>query len=76
MNSADHEAMFGGSQSSGLTDQMHGFVSGDSGCGSLSDDATACNQNQNCAFSDGLCEPLVSAVNASMLSTGAHAAIT
>jgi hypothetical protein len=55
---------------------MHGFVSGDSGCGSLSDDESACNQNQNCAFSYSSCEPLVAAVNASMLSTGAHAAIT
>jgi hypothetical protein len=76
MNSADYEAMRGGSQSSGLTDQMHGFLSGDSGCGSLSDAESACNQNQNCTFSYGSCHPLVAAVNASMLSTGAHAAIT
>ena len=80
MNSADYDAMHGSSQSSGLSGLMHDFLSGDSGCGSLSD-ATACNSNQNCTwyeqdYGDDRCEPLVAAVNASMLSTGAHAAIT
>ena len=59
---------------SGLSDPMHDFLSGDSGCGSLGD--ATCDSNQNCTFSYGICEPLVAAVNASMLSTGAHAAIT
>jgi hypothetical protein len=71
---SDQTACF--QSSSSLTHQMRGFLSGDSGCGSLSDDESACNQNQNCAFSYSSCEPLVAAVNASMLSTGAHAAIT
>ena len=62
-------------QSGGVLDPLYSFLYGDSGCGSL--DNETCTNNQNCTFSSyGSCEPLVAAVNASMLSTGAHAAIT
>jgi len=65
----------------GLTGPLHMFLSGDSGCGSL-DNETTCTANQNCTWysssssSYSNCEPLIAAVNASMLSTGANAAIT
>ena len=64
----------------GLMGPLYSFLSGDSGCWSL--DNETCTNNQNCTWysssssSYTSCEPLVAAVNASMLSTGAHAAIT
>ena len=69
------------SQNNGLTGPLHMFLSGDSGCGSLVNETT-CTANQNCTWysssssSYTSCEPLIAAVNASMLSTGANAAIT